>query len=316
MKTIAVTGASGFIGKELCYELLKSDYNVRAITRCKNYYDLLIHPNLEVYPIDEFSLSIDWELILSGVDTLIHCAAITSAGNSSSLQADTNFVEVNVNSTRRMAEVASKIGVKRLIFLSSIKVNGEETIIGSPFNEFSPCNPNDSYARSKYLAESDLCAVSAKYGLDVVILRLPLVYGPGVKGNFQSLIGLVTSGFPIPLASVTTNRRSLLALDNLLDLILICISHPNALNQTFFASDGEDLSTAELLRRIGKAINRPVRLFRAPKLFLFLISCVLGKRQIARRLLGSLQVDINKTRAVLNWSPSVSVDVGLNKLFK
>ena len=215
--------------------------------------------------------------------------------------------------TLNLARQAALAGVKRFIFLSSIKVNGESTQPGSPYGATDLAAPEDAYGISKSEAEAGLRHLSFETGMEVVIIRSPLVYGPGVKGNFSSLLRWVACGLPLPLGSVTTNRRSLVGLDNLVDLILTCVDHPKAANQTLLVSDGEDLSTADLLRRIGKSLNRPARLIPVPVSILNIVSRLLGKSSIAQRLLGSLQVDISKTCTLLNWKPPVSVDEGLRR---
>jgi nucleoside-diphosphate-sugar epimerase len=222
------------------------------------------------------------------------------------------YREVNVEGTRRLAEQAAAAGVRRFVFLSSVKVNGEETTSHSPFRADDPPAPKDAYGQSKWEAEEALVEIAERTGMEVVIIRPPLVYGPGVKGNFASMMKWVAKGVPLPLGAID-NRRSLVALDNLVDLITVCIDHPAAANQVFLAGDGEDLSTTELLRRVGKAMGRPARLLPVPTGLLRLGAAMLGKGDMARRLLGSLQVDISRTRDVLGWEPPVSVDEGLRR---
>jgi nucleoside-diphosphate-sugar epimerase len=195
-------------------------------------------------------------------------------------------------------------------------VNGEATAPGCPFTAEDPLAPEDAYGLSKAEAEVELRRVSEETGMAVTIIRPPLIYGPGVKGNFASLISWVSRGLPLPLGAVTLNRRSLVALDNLVDLILICVEHPKAANQTFLICDGDDISTTDLLRRIGKAVNRPACLLFIPTVIIYLFAGLIGKRGIAQRLLGSLQLDIRKTCELLDWQPSVSMDEGLRRAVK
>jgi nucleoside-diphosphate-sugar epimerase len=226
------------------------------------------------------------------------------------------FRKINVDTTIHLAKQAAAAGVRRFIFLSSIKVNGESTKLGSPFTAGDLPTPQDPYGVSKHEAERALHTIVEQTGMEVVIIRPPLVYGPGVKANFAFMIHIIQRGLPLPLASIAGNRRSLVALGNLVDLIVTCINHPAAANQTFLVSDDEDVSTAELLRRMGQALNRPAKLFYIPSLLLRFGAALLNKSEIYQRLCGSLQVDITKTKALLNWKPPLSVDQGLRQLIK
>lgn len=214
--------------------------------------------------------------------------------------------------THNLARQAVEAGVRRFVYLSSIKVNGEQTQKGAPFSEEDTPAPEDPYGISKMEAEQGLQRLAAETGLEVVIIRPPLVYGPGVKGNFASMVKLVDKGLPLPLGAVD-NKRSLIALDNLVDLIIVCIEHPAAANQVFMAGDGEDLSTTELLRGIACALGKPSRLVSVPEGVLMFGASLFGKKAVARRLLGSLQVDISKARDLLGWQPPVSVEEGLTR---
>lgn len=220
---------------------------------------------------------------------------------------------MNVEGTLNLARQAAAAGVRRFVFISSIKVNGEATAPGHPFTADDTPAPEDSYGVSKAEAESQLKLVAQETGMEVTIIRPPLIYGPGVKGNFASLISLVRRGLPLPLGGVTHNRRSLVGLDNLVDLILVCADHPKAANQTFLISDGEDLSTTELLRKVGKALRQPARLLWVPAGLISLMAALFGKKAIFERLVGSLQVDIDKTCELLDWKPSVAMDEGLRR---
>jgi nucleoside-diphosphate-sugar epimerase len=218
-----------------------------------------------------------------------------------------------VEGTLNLARQAAAVGVHRFVFISSIKVIGEASVPGRPFTAEDNPAPEDAYGLSKAEAEELLKQVAWETGMEVTIIRPPLIYGSGVKGNLASLISWVRLGLPLPLGGVTHNRRSLVGLDNLVDLILVCAAHPNAANQTFLVSDGVDLSTTELLRKIGKSLGRPARLICVPAGLISLMAGLMGKKVISQRLLGSLQVDINKTCKLLDWRPSVAVDEGLSR---
>jgi nucleoside-diphosphate-sugar epimerase len=224
----------------------------------------------------------------------------------------TAFHAVNVDGTLNLARQAAAAGVKRFVFISSVKVNGEFTLSGRAFNEVDTANPQDAYGQSKHEAEQGLRQLSADTGMEVVIIRPPLVYGPQVKANFAALIRAVQRGWPLPLGAVH-NQRSLVALDNLVDLIITCITHPLAANQTFLVSDGEDLSTPDLIRQMARAMNRPARLLPAPVWALKGGALLLGKGDAVQRLCGNLQVDISKARTLLGWNPPISVDEGLRR---
>ena len=224
-----------------------------------------------------------------------------------------SYRAVNVEGSLNLARQAAAAGVRRFVLLSSIKVSGECTEQGRPFTADDAPASEDPYGISKREAEQLLRQIAADTGMEVVIIRPPLVYGPGVKANFQSMMRWLVRGVPLPLAAVTDNRRSLVALDNLVDLIVTCLNHPAAANQTFLVSDGEDLSTAELLKRMGSALGCPARLFYLPPALLKLGATVLNKPDIYQRLCGSLQLDIAKTRQLLGWTPPVSVEEGLRR---
>ena len=223
------------------------------------------------------------------------------------------FRRVNVEGTAALACKAAAAGVRRFVFLSSIKVNGEFTKQEQPFTADDVPAPEDPYGFSKHEAELVLRQIANETSMEVAIIRPPLVYGPGVKANFESIMRWLARGVPLPLATVTENRRSLVALDNLVDLVATCLNHPAAANQTFLVSDGEDLSTAELLKRIGGALGHPARLFYMPPELLKLGANVVRNPGIYQRLCGSLQVDIAKTRQLLGWIPPVPVDEGLRR---
>lgn len=304
-KKVLLTGANGFVGSATTKALLRSKFEVlQAVRKSTN--------------LDEISIGVvdggtDWTKALIDCSVVIHCAARVHMMQDSVSDPFSEYQKVNVAGTLNLARQAARAGVKRFVFLSSIKVNGEETQLGGPYSAHDVPAPEDAYGISKAEAEAGLRLLSLETGMEVVIIRPPLVYGPGVKGNFSSLLRWVARGLPLPLGLATTNRRSLVGLDNLVDLILTCVDHPKAANQTLLVSDGEDLSTADLLRRIGQALNRPARLIPVPVNILIIASRLLGKSSIAQRLLGSLQVDISETCTLLNWKPPVSVDEGLRR---
>ncbi len=308
---ILVTGASGFVGTRLVKSLTAlPSVSVTGVVRKQLESDCY-----EFESIGDLNADTDWSALLQNKTVIIHTAARVHIMDDSADEPITEFRKVNVAGTLNLARQAASAGIERFVFISSIKVNGEQTQPGQYFKADDEPAPEDPYGMSKWEAEIGLRKVAEESGMEVVIIRPPLVYGPGVKGNFASMQGLVARGLPLPLGAIH-NKRSLLALDNLIDLIITCVDHPAAANQVFLAGDGEDLSTPELLRRVGKAIEQPARLLPVPACLLQLGASILGKKAMAHRLLGSLQVDISKTREVLGWEPPVSVDEGLRRCFR
>ncbi len=307
--TILLTGASGFLGKAVLGSAKQRGLKVRPVFRslasANGHSGVALVPGLDG--------EADWTEALHGVNVVIHAAARSHVMREESLDTLTDYRRVNVQGTSNLARQAAASGVRRFVFISSIKVNGEATVPGRPFTAEDVPAPEDAYGISKAEAETELRRIAHQTGMEVTIIRPPLVYGPGVKGNFSSLMNWVRRGLPLPLGGVIHNRRSLVGLDNLVDLILVCVEHPKAGNQTFLISDGEDLSTMELLSRIGKAMSRPTRLLKVPPSFIAFIGSILGKEVISQRLLGSLQVDIRKTCDLLGWRSSVPVDEGLRR---
>ena len=303
---IAVTGYTGFIGSRLI-TALKENLLV-GIGREKS--DLL--HRWHRYDLLGRSLCTSE---LRGITQVIHLAGSPVALSNQSTGSDNTLFDLNVRSVLDLARQSAEAGVRRFIFISSIKVNGEQTVPGQPFRPDNEANPIDPYGLSKWEAEQGLQQIAVETGMEVVIIRPPLVYGPGVKGNFANLIKLVGKGLPLPLGAIH-NRRSMIALDNLVDLIITCIDHPNAANQIFLVSDGQDLSTTELLQGLAQAMGRSSRLLPIPGVLLSLAGSVVGKKPVADRLLGSLQVDISKTQDLLNWTPPISVDEGLRRCFE
>jgi len=254
----------------------------------------------------------NWTDALCGAKVVVHLAARVHIMRDEAADPLTEFRRVNVEGTLNLARQAADAGVRRFIYLSSIKVNGEQTLCEQSFTVQDVPAPLDPYSISKHEAEESLRKLAQQTGMEVVIIRPPLVYGPGVKANFLAMMRWLHKGVPLPLGAIH-NRRSLVALDNLVDLIITCLDHPAAANQTFLISDGEDLSTTELLRRMGLALGRPARLIPVPVSLLTSGAALLGRRDMAQRLCGSLQVDISKARALLGWKPPISVDEGLRR---
>jgi nucleoside-diphosphate-sugar epimerase len=307
--TVLLTGASGFVGRAVLNAAKQRGVVVRPVFRSlasvKGLAGAVMVPGLDG--------EADWSQALQGVDVVIHSAARAHVMREEALDPLTEYRRVNVQGTSNLARQAAAAGVRRFVFISSIKVNGEATLPDRPFTADDAPAPEDAYGISKAEAETELRRIAQETGMEVTIIRPPLIYGPGVKGNFSSLMNWVRRGLPLPLGGVTHNRRSLVGLDNLVDLIWVCVEHPKAANQTFLISDGEDLSTTELLRRIGKALNRSARLLWVSAGLIALMASLLGKKVISQRLLGSLQVDISKTCELLDWKPIVAIDEGLRR---
>jgi nucleoside-diphosphate-sugar epimerase len=306
MMEIAVTGANGFVGRALLKELEERGHGTRALVRSSSAPDRIA--------VGDVGPDTDWTAALSGVSTVIHCAARVHVMQDDAADPPAAFRRVNTAGTRRLAAQAADLGVERLVFISTIKVNGESTRYAAgasdPFTADDSPNPGDPYAVSKWEAESALREIEAQTGLEVVIVRPPLVYGFGVGGNFQSLVAIVKRGLPLPFALVD-NRRSLVALPNLVDLLVRCATHPEAPGQTFLVSDDEDLATPELIRRLARAMGGNARLLPVPPAMLRLAGRMTGQSESVERLIGSLQVDISHTRERLGWRPPISVDEGL-----
>lgn len=310
--TILVTGASGFVGSALVKRLTGDDSSVDVVVTVR-HSGVVSSNGVKSIQVKDITPITNWDTSLQEVRAVIHCAARVHVMRDNSPDPLFEFRRVNVEGTANLARQAAAAGVRRFVFLSSIKVNGEFTDAGRPFTASDAPLPQDPYGVSKYEAEQALHQIAADTGMEVVIIRPPLVYGPGVKANFESMMRWLARGVPLPLAFVTENRRSLVALDNLVDFIVTCMNHPAAANQTFLVSDGEDLSTADLLKRMGAALGQPARLIGMPLPLLKLGALTMNKLDVYQRLCGSLQLDISKARHLLGWTPPVSVDEGLRR---
>ena len=313
MALVVVTGASGFVGSSLSTSLAAAGFRVRVAVRAGTPAELPGCSLVERAILGDVSASTGWFSVLTNVDCVVHCAARAHLMHETAGDALAAYRSVNVDGSHRLAEQAAAAGVRRLVYLSSIKVNGEKTTHGAPFLFSDTPAPEDAYAISKWEAEQALWEISAKTGLEVVVVRPPLVYGPGVKGNLARLLKLVRSGLPLPLGALQ-NKRSLIGLDNLVDLLIRCVEHPAAAGQTFLVSDGEDLSTPDLIRQIAEAMGRPARLFSVPVSLLRLACGAPGKRAEIDRLVGSLQIDSSHTQRVLGWTPPVSIEEGIRRM--
>jgi nucleoside-diphosphate-sugar epimerase len=309
--TIAITGAAGFIGKSLCAAMLEGPHKILAGVRSMN--SLCPSDNLRLIQYEGLSPGNDNFNIVQDATVVVHTAARAHIVRDKALDPLAEYRRVNVQGTLDLARRAAFAGVKRFVFISSIGVNGTFTSGSRRFTRDHKPAPTQPYAVSKWEAEQGLWEIASQTGIEVVVVRPPLVYGPGVKGNFARLLDLVRSGVPLPLAAVN-NRRSFIGLDNLVDLLIRCVDHPNAAGQTLLVSDGQDLSTPELLRMIANAIGRPARLFPLPVPLLRLAGRALGRLNEVDRLVGSLQVDSSATRDLLGWTPPVSVEEGIKRM--
>lgn len=308
---VLLTGATGFLGRRLAFKINSlTDFYLTSVVRSQS----ALAYGQRIY-VDQIDGDTDWRSALIDKDLIIHTAAKVHVMNDEAQDALKEYRQVNVNGTLNLARQAAQNGVKRFIFISSIKVNGDHTTLRLRYTAEDSPKPEDAYGNSKWEAERGLLQIAAETRMEVVIIRPPLVYGPGVKGNFSNLIKLVKKGIPLPFGDVN-NKRSLVSLDNLVDLIIVCISHPKAANQTFLAGDGQDLSTTELLTGIANAAGVPSRLIPISCSLLMFFALILGKKKEAQRLLGSLQVDISKAQDLLGWEPPLTVEEGLNHCFE
>lgn len=304
-KTVLLTGATGFVGKALACGLKTKE--LRLLSRS----DPLLPQG--IFCKADVGRTTDYSSYLQNVDVVIHAAARVHVMDESCNDPLRAFREVNTAGTANLARQAAALGVKRFIFVSSIKVNGEGTTNKQPYYYDDIPAPEDAYGLSKKEAEEALWQICNETGMELVIIRPPLIYGPGVKANFASLLNLVSKGFPLPFACFTKNKRSMVSLDNLVSLIITCIEHPNAANQVFLVSDGHDLSTAEMISKLSNACGKSSFMLPIPILFFNMVAKLLGKQAVIERLTGSLYVDISKTKKLLNWTPPQIIDDGFKQ---
>ena len=311
--TILITGASGFLGNGIIKELKKRKLEARCVFRKIEKYFQTKNSIIDNYYFEDINSSTDWSEALANIDCVIHCigrAHIIKDNHKVSLL---EYKKINVDITRNLAEQASLFGVKRFIFISTIGVNGICTDSSTYFKSDDSPAPFNHYTDSKYEAEKILKEISNKTGLEIVIIRPPLIYGPGVKGNFLRLLNLIDSRIPLPLSKIN-NLRSYIGLDNLVDLIIRCTYHPAAKGKIFLACDGEDLSTTDLIKKIAKEMKINIFLFYLPIFILRMASSLIGFRKEVDRLVESLQIDYSYTRKVLGWTPPLSLNKGLKKM--
>jgi nucleoside-diphosphate-sugar epimerase len=314
MKRILVTGANGFIGKHLVRFLLSNSYEVRACVR-KGSNTKNLPENTEAVFISNLDGCTPWDEVVQGAHSVIHLAAKVHVMKAVGKDAETEYHQANADATLKLAEECVRKGIRRFIFVSSVKAMGEITRQGESFNESTACQPEDGYGRSKLDAELRLKRVVSEKGLEVIILRLPLVYGPGVRANFLRLMRLVDSRLPLPVASIK-NQRSMLYVGNLLGAILLALTNKEAPGETFLISDGEDVSTPELMRRIALSMGKSAIMLPFPTKALKVIARISGQSSSLDRLINSLRVDCSKLRNALNWTPSFSMDQGLRETAK
>jgi nucleoside-diphosphate-sugar epimerase len=309
LKNILVTGATGFVGRALCSYLVEKSFNVRGTLLASENPSALAH-GVELVIVESLGADTSWSSALVGIDTIIHLAARVHIMDDPSADPLTEFRKVNVEGTARLAREAAKAGVKRFIFISSIKVNGEENSV--PYTPASPPKPADPYGISKWEAEQALRTIEAETGLEVVVVRPTLVYGPGVKANFLKMMQTVQRGIPLPFASIQ-NKRSLIYVGNLVDALALCATHPAAAGKIYLVSDGEDVSTPELVRRVASALGVRARLLPFPMSWMKLAGKLTGKSGAVNRLTGSLTVDSSKMQQELGWKPPFTMEEGLRE---
>jgi nucleoside-diphosphate-sugar epimerase len=309
---ILLTGATGFIGSNLLKNLELLGKSVRPV--CRNLSSLKVTNFSGWVEIGSINGHTNWLPVLSDVEVVIHSAGRAHVTNDRHHDSLSKYREINVDATLNLAKQAVSSGVKRFIFISSIKVNGEFTEPHHPFHAHHIPAPQDAYGISKWEAEQALRDLSKKTGLEVVIIRPPLVYGQGVKGNLSLLIKLIQSGVPLPLGSIN-NKRSLVGVDNLSDLIIRCLYNPNAAGETFLVSDDLDFSSAEIAKKIANSLGVKIRIINIPQSFLKLLALCTGKGRALNKIVGSLQVDITKTKNLLNWAPPIGINEGMKRMF-
>ena len=308
---VLITGATGFIGRELCRKLAVDGFDLRLVVRNNNAG---LPVDAEIVKIVDINESTDWQKALAGVDVVVHLAAIAHITGKKSVDLMASEIrKVNVEGVRCLALACAKAGVQRFIFISSVKVNGEGADL--PYNEDDAPAPQDLYGKSKQEAEEFLAEIASQTGLKIVILRPPLVYGVGVKANFRNLIRLAGIGLPLPFKGIY-NRRSFIYIGNFVDAISRCITHPKAIGETFLVSDDEDISTPDLIRTIALAMGKKPLLFFLPQGFLRGVLGLVGKSQEMDKLTGSLCVNCHKIKDLLGWTPPFTLKDGIKQTVK
>lgn len=306
---VLVTGASGFVGRALVAALHSAGIAVTAALRApRDAVD-----GVRDVVVGEIDTDTNWREALAGADVVVHLAARVHQKRDTSSEPLRQFRAVNRDATASLAEQAATAGIARLVFVSSVKVHGDATLPGKPYTETDVPSPVDPYGVSKLEGEDAVRRVTSRASMDHVIIRPPLVYGPGVRANFLSMTRWLARGVPLPLGAIVDNRRSLVALDNLVSFIAGVLTHPLASNETYLVSDGDDVSTTELLRRTARALGVAPRLLHVSPRILLAGASAIGQRDVARRLCGSLQVDSNKARRSLGWTPAITLDEGLKR---
>ena len=307
---VLVVGSTGFVGRQLALEIKQRGFNLKATLRTSNQK---FGDEIDFIVTGDLDSNFDWDIHMQGVTTVIYAAArvhIMTENTKNSLE---KYRAINVDSAAHCANIAASSGVKRFIYISSIKVNGEFSELNKPFSSDQIPQPHDAYALSKLEAEIQLKKIGAETKMEVVIVRPPLIYGPGVRANFLQMLLWLKAGVPLPFGLIKLNKRSFIAIDNLVDLIITCIWHPNARNNIFLASDGNDVSTNELLLILSSLMKIPSRLFRCPAWLLLFIAHLIGRGRQVSRLVDSLQIDISQTCEKLNWMPPISMEEGLRR---
>lgn len=299
-----MTGANGFVGSVLCAEAVSRGFSVRAAVRTES----ILPAEVEVIPIANVDASVNWHAALQKCDAVVHLAARVHVMHELSQNPLAEFRKVNVDGTRHLAESAARAGVKRFVYVSSIGVNGTHSSL--PFTELNNPNPQNAYALSKWEAEQALHDVFKRTGLEVVIVRPPLVYGINAPGNFAQMLRVLQSGFPLPLASVH-NQRDFIYVENLVDALITCATHPDAAGQTYLVSDGESVATPTLIRNLAKALGKRCHVFPFPVFIMRFLAGLLGKSSAVDKLTQSLQINSGKIRKELGWKPPYTMEQGL-----
>lgn len=305
---VLVTGASGFVGKALCKELANRGFDIVAVTRTRDAG--LSEIACKLIMADLADINDEIQSTLQQVDVLIHVAGRAHIIKEQSKNPYQEYAKINIEATKNLAQKAASTGVKRFIFISSVKVNGEATL-NQPFDEATVPNPEDDYGKTKYEAEKELKLIATNSNMEIVIIRPPLIYGRGVKANLKNLIKVCQSKLPLPFGAID-NKRSMVYIENLVDFMITCISHPKAANETFLISDDEDVSTTALIRAIRQSLGTPALQIAIPQQWIVYLMNLFGKKSLASRLCGNLQVDITKAKTLLGWKPPFNFEQGIN----